>query len=91
MAGRGVGAAARWGMPGVAAVAWIATQVGWIDWPAIGVWLARSAASLGWAALTMLLAVWAVWRTAPRRLAWLIPSWARRQPGRDDSPAARPS
>ena len=74
---RAVVAAAWWGVPGVAAAAWVATEAGWIDWPAAGVWLAQHAMSLGWAALTVLLTVWAAWRAAPRRVLALLRRWTR--------------
>ncbi len=45
--------------------------------------------SLVWAALIVLLAVWAVWRAAPRQLAGVLRPQARRQPDHGGSLASR--
>jgi hypothetical protein len=74
-------AAARWGVTGLAATAWVATEARWINWPAAGTWLAQHKVSLGWAALIVLLASWAAWRAAPRRVVDGLTRWRSRSGG----------
>jgi uncharacterized protein YjbI with pentapeptide repeats len=81
-------AAVQWSVPCAAATAWAATEVGWVDWPAVGMWLAQHGATLAWAALTVLLAAWATWRAVPRPVAALLRWWNGRNEG--DNPDLSP-